>query len=56
MLLSTPRVTIIQPGGISSVQQDQTLMYKISDLDKEKIDNLNYTGLRTFDVQFDCGN
>ena len=38
-----------------AVSHDQTLMCKLSDLEKSKTDYTNYTGLRTFDIQFDYG-
>ena len=40
-----------------SIQHDPSLMCKISELEKtaEALNYLNYTGLRTFDVQFDYG-
>ena len=39
-----------------SVKHDQTLMCELSELEKSKTDFINYTGLRTFDIQFDYGN
>ena len=36
-----------------SVNHDQTLMCEVSQLEKEHLEYRNYTGLRTFDVQFD---
>ncbi|MFH1648632.1 MAG: hypothetical protein ABIA11_02815, partial [Patescibacteria group bacterium] len=38
-----------------AISHDQTLMCKLSDLEKSKTDYTNYTGLRTFDIQFDYG-
>ncbi|MBU1132806.1 hypothetical protein KKG08_00875 [Patescibacteria group bacterium] len=39
-----------------AVAHDQSLMCKIGKVEKDHQDYTNYTGLRTFDIQFDYGN